>query len=337
MGHTTIKDVAQKAEVSIATVSRVLNELDNVSPATRQKVLDACDELGYSPNMQAKRLKLGFTNSIAAVMPFLTLPSIVERLRGVQATLAESEYDLFPFSVENPEERDQYLERLANRSLADGVLIISMPISSEQVARFRRIDMPVVLIDSFQPGCSRVFTDDVLGGKMATEHLLDLGHRRIGFLSDHLDLPMQFSSTRDRFQGYRLALEENGIPFDPAYQKQGPHGREAARAMALELLTTNGRPTAIFAASDTQAIGVLDAARELDLSVPDELSVVGYDDIRDAEYVHLTTIRQPLFDTGKIGGKILIEQIAQGCLDEQEALLPLSIITRSTTAPSLRS
>ena len=336
MSPVTIKDVARHAKVSVATVSRAINAPEKVKPETRIRVVESCQELGYFPNLSAKRLKLGRTHSIMAVLPFLTLPSIVERLRGVQQALAPSDYDLIPFSVESPDEREEYLESLSNRSRADGVLIISLPITNEQVQRFMRINMPVVLIDSNHPSLTRINVDDVYGGKLATDHLIDLGHRQIGFISDYLDNPFHFSSMARRFEGYKEALAEHDIRLNPLYQKQGPHGRQQAKQMALELLSLPDPPTAVFAASDTQAIGVLDAAKKLGLAVPDELSVIGYDDIRDADYVDLTTIRQPLFETGLEGGKSLIKVIENGKSSLQETILEISLITRNTTAPPSR-
>lgn len=332
MSSVTIKEVAKQANVSIATVSRVLNSSDKVTPETRDKVLAACQKLGYSPNIQAKRLKLGRTHSIMAVLPFLTLPSIVERLRGSLQALAQSEFDLIPFSVGSPEDREAYLASLANRSRADGVLIISMPITAFQVQRFQNVGMPVVLIDSNHPEMKRINVDDVAGGKLATDFLLELGHERIGFISDHLDNPLHFSSMADRFVGYCKALEEKKISINPQYQKQGLHGREHAKQMALELLGLPTPPTAIFAASDTQAIGVLDAAKQLKISVPDELSVIGYDDIRDAGYVNLTTIKQPLFESGVEGSKALMHLIEYNQIEPLETILPVSLVVRGTTA-----
>ena len=332
MSKITIKDVAKKANVSIATVSRALNGSDKVTPETTKKILAACDELGYSPNLMAKSLKSGRTYSIMAVIPYLTLPSIVERLRGLLEALAPSAYDLIPFSVDTPEDRETYLKSLTNPSRTDGVLIISMPITDKQVKRFQKIGMPLVLIDSYHPDVRCINIDDVKGGRMATEHLLELGHTRIGFISDHLDNPLHFSSTNDRFEGYRQALSEKNIPINPEYIKHDFHGREEAKEMALELLNLDVSPTAIFAGSDTQAIGVLDAAKELGVPVPDRLSVIGYDDIRDAGYMNLTTIKQPLYELGVEGGKAIIDVLEEDRLEPLETILPVSLVVRGTTS-----
>ncbi len=326
-------DVANEAGVSAATVSRVLNGSDRVSENTRRKVLDACDRLEYSLNPIAQSLRLGRTNSISAILPYLTLPSIVERLRGVLASLSKSPFELVPFTLGNPEDRDAKIMELSRRGKSDGLLIISMPVNDDQVNLLVKNKMPTILIDSQHPKLDRINSDDKAGGMMVTEYLISLGHTKIGFISSYLKNPLQFSSTIFRYQGYRAALEKAGIPFNPRYQKEGDHGREVANQLALEMLQGDDPPTAIFASSDTKAIGVLDAAKELNLRVPEDLSVVGYDDIRDAEYVNLTTVQQPLFKSGFLGGQKIISLIENPEAPPEEILLPLNLVVRGTTSP----
>jgi len=333
MSNATMQDVAQRAGVSVATVSRVLNGSDKVIEETRERVLQACQELDYSLHLAAQRLRLGKTNTICVVLPFLTLPSIVERLRGVQEALLDSGYDLIPFNVGSPELRDSRLFDLANRSRTDGLLIISMPINDKQAERITNNDMPVVLIDSDKPEFSRVNVDDQEGGRMAAEHLVNLGHRKIGFISSHLENPLQFSSTLNRYRGYCKALDAAGIPINPSYQKEGEHGREEAEEMAISLLQQPDPPTAIFASSDTKAVGVLDAAKKMKVKIPEQLSVIGYDNIRDAEYLNLTTIQQPLFQAGLVGGETLLRLIDQPQMGPEEIILPVELVIRETTAP----
>jgi DNA-binding LacI/PurR family transcriptional regulator len=189
-----------------------------------------------------------------------------------------------------------------------------------------------VLIDARHPGLSRVVIDDVAGGRLATQHLLELGHRRIGFVGDRLENPFNFVSSRDRYKGYRQALAEADIPYRAEYHAQGEHGREQARRMASDLLAMNEPPTAIFAASDTQAFGVLEAARDARLKVPEELSVIGYDDVEIAEYFHLTTVRQPLFASGVEGVGLLLGAIATPPAVPRRVLLPVELVVRGTTA-----
>lgn len=333
MASATIRDVARLANVGIATVSRVLNGSPAVSEATRQKVLAAIEDLDYTPNPIARRLSLGRTLTIAVVVPFFTRPSFVERLRGVEQTLANSEYDLVLYNVESITQRDIYFKTLPRRERVDGLLIISLSPDDDQVKRFLDSEVPTVLVDAYHPLLSRAIIDDVSGGYLATQRLIELGHRKIAYLSDYLENPFNFVSSRYRYEGYRRALKEAQIPFRPEYHQQGEHGRLEAYHMAKQLLTLPDRPTAIFAASDTQAIGVLEAAQELGLNIPQDLSIIGYDDIEVAEYLNLTTIRQPLFDSGMAGVNILLNALETPQEEPQEVCLPISIVERQTTAP----
>lgn len=331
----TIRDVARRANVGIATVSRVLNNNPAVSEETRNKVLAVIEELDYLPNPNAQRLSRGRTHSIAVTLPFLTYPSFVERLRGVQHALFDSGYDLVLYSVVNPARRDDLFAGLSRKSRTDGILIISIPLIRAHIERFLKTQVPVVLVDIFHPELNRVFVDDFAGGKMATQHLIELGHRKIGFISDLLDTPFEFLAMRERYGGYCQALEEAGIPFNDRYHQHGPHGREEARQMAKEMLALPDPPTAIFAGSDTQAIGILDAAREMGVQVPRDLSLIGYDGIRDAEYLNLTTIEQPLYNSGVEGVNLLLSLIEAPAKEPQELRLPLRLVVRgTTTAPN---
>ncbi len=328
----TIRDVAQKAGVGLGTVSRVLNNSPLVSEATRQRVLEVITALNYSPSPVARRLSLGKTLTIAAIVPFFTRPSVVERLKGVEATLVESEYDLIVFNVETVERRDTCFWDVPRRERVDGALIMSLAPSDKDVARFARAGVPVVLVDVNHPALSRAVTDDVAGGRMATQYLIDLGHRRIGYISDPLESPFNFTSSRDRYLGYRQALEAAGIPFQSEYHRQGEHGRYEARRLAIELLALPEPPTAIFAASDTQAMGVLEAAQGVGISVPQGLSVIGYDDIEIAEYLGLTTIRQQLFESGVRGVELLLETLDTPPHEPVCQVLPVELVVRGTTA-----
>jgi DNA-binding LacI/PurR family transcriptional regulator len=329
----TIRDVAKHAGVGVGTVSRVLNDHPSVSDATRQRILATIEELDYTPNPIARRLSLRKTLSIAAIVPFFTRPAFVERLRGVEYALANSEYDLILFNVESTPRRDDYFRSVPRRERVDGLLIVSLSPSESDVDRFLRAGVPTVLVDTRHPRLSRIVNDDVTGGRLATQHLIELGHRKIAFAGDQLENPFNFVSSRDRFRGYREALEEAGISFRPDYHQQGKHGREPARRMAHNLMALPDPPTAILAASDTQAIGVLEAAQDLGLKVPEDLSVVGYDDIEIAEFLHLTTVRQPLFASGVEGVELLLESIANPPSSPRRVLLPVDLIVRETTAP----
>ncbi len=332
----TIYDVAKKAGVGIGTVSRVLNNSPKVSEATRKCVLAAVESLDYVPNPFARRLSTGKALSLAVIAPFFTRYSSVERLRGVEAVIAETEYDLIVYNVETPAKRDQHFHQLAQRARnVDGLLIISFAPADEDVQRFQAAGIPTVLVDAKHANLSHVVTDDVMGGYMATKHLIDLGHRRIAFVGDVYPNPFNFTSSYERSLGYRKALKEAGIRPRREYVMAGEHGRDEAREMAYQLLDLNKPPTAVVAASDIQAVGILEAARERKVKVPQALSVVGYDDIEIAEYLQLTTINQSLFESGWRGAQMLFYVMGDnGNVSEPRCkFLPIRLVERGTTAP----
>jgi DNA-binding LacI/PurR family transcriptional regulator len=297
-------------------------------------VLDVIDELHYAPSQVARGLSLGRTLTLATIAPFFTRPSVVERLRGIEATLAGSSYNLVVFNVETVERRDALLREVPRRERSDGVLIVSLEPTPDEIRRFAEDDVPVVLIDRYAAGLTSVVIDDRRGGYLATQHMIELGHRRIAFLGDPPEdlLNFNFTSSRDRFLGYRQALADARIAFNAEYYVYGLHGRFEARRLARELLALPKRPTAIFAASDTQAMGVLEAARETGAAVPQHLSVIGFDDIDVAEYLGLTTIRQPLFETGARGVDQLLRLIDGSDSGPMVETMPVEIVVRSTTA-----
>jgi DNA-binding LacI/PurR family transcriptional regulator len=304
-----------------------------VSEATRQKVLAVIEELDYHPSPIAQRLSLRKTFAIGVIAPFFTRPAFVGRLRGVEAALTESEYDLVLYNVETTDKRDACFRELPTSQRFDGLLIIALHPTDEDVAHFHQAGIPVVLIDAYHPALSHLVVDDIKGGYMATKHLVELGHTRIAYISDPLESPFRFTSSLHRYQGYRQALDEAGIAFQPEYHRWAEHGEEQARDMAHRLLDLAEPPTAIFAASDTQAMGVIQAARDADLRIPGNLSVIGYDDIQAAEYMELTTVRQLLLESGQQGVKLLLETVENSQTEPVHKVLPTELIVRGTTAP----
>jgi DNA-binding LacI/PurR family transcriptional regulator len=214
--------------------------------------------------------------------------------------------------------------------------IISINPSAEEAEQLRQTNIPTVLVDAHSTFFSQVAIDDRAGGYAATQHLLGLGHQHIGFISDHFDNDVGNGSSEARYNGYLQALHEAGLTANPTHVRHGLHGRRPAREMAHQILGQPQPPSAIFAASDTQAIGVLEAAEQLGLRVPDHLSVIGYDDIEMAEYLNLTTVRQPLFETGKLGMELLLTELLDEASTPTNLVLPTQVIARGTTAVARR-
>ena len=328
----TIRDVARLAGVGVGTVSRVLNNHPSVREQTRRRVLEAIEALNYHPDPSARRLSLRRTLTIGVIVPFITNPSVVERLRGITLGLEGTEYDLVIFNVETVQNRDRYFKEVVRGKRVDGLIVISLSPTDDEAERFAQADLPVVLVDAAHPRLPHVVIDDVQGGMMATQHLINLGHRRIAFLGDIHPNPFGFTASYHRYLGYMQALEKAELPYEEKYVVLGEHSRYTAYALAMGLFDQSPPPTAIFAASDTQALGVLAAAREAGYHVPEDLSVVGYDDVETAHYLGLTTIHQPLVDSG-IEGISLLMKILAGEEVPNEIRLPLSLVVRQTTAP----
>jgi DNA-binding LacI/PurR family transcriptional regulator len=293
-------------------------------------VLETVSRLGYAPNAAARALSTGRTHRLAVVAPYVTSASVVERLRGVTRVLAGAERQLILFDIEHPEQRSACFGTLAGGGSVDGVLSISLCPSDEEIARFAAVGAPLVLLDRAHPELPSVSIDDVAGGRMATEHLLGLGHRRIAFVGDADHSPYGFTSSEARFLGYEAALRDAGLEPDPELVVRGGLGRIEGGRAALRLLALEEPPTAVFAASDDQALGVLDAAAEACIPVPEALSVVGFDDVEVARWAGLTPVAQPLAESGERGAELLLSAVegrpAPSCR------LELQLVPRQTTA-----
>ncbi|MCJ7725491.1 MAG: LacI family transcriptional regulator [Acidimicrobiia bacterium] len=329
---TTIQDVARTAGVGVGTVSRVLNDSPFVSDETRRRVQLVIDEMAYHPSSLARALSLGRSASLAVIVPHFTRPSTMERLRGLADAVNGTEFDLVLFDVENLDQRDRRFAMAGRSDRAAGVVIVSLGAPDDLVEQLAKASVPVVFLDRHVEGLPNVHIDDREGGRVATEHLLSLGHRRIAFVGDDDALGFGFTSSDDRRSGYRSALEAAGVSVDERYMRVGPSSRQAAHRLTDELLEMQDPPTAVFAASDLQALGVVEAARERGLDVPGGLSVMGFDDIDAAVYLGLTTVSQPLFDSGRLAAEMLLAALA-GEEVPSGIELPIELVIRKTTGP----
>lgn len=331
----TIHDVAKKAGVGIGTVSSVLNNSRPVNQATRQKVLAAVAELDFVPNPSGRRLSMGKTHTIGVVIPFFTRPSHVQRLRGVMSIIAGSEYDIVLFTVETIPQRNDILQTAPRRGRVDGLLIFSIDPTEADVKRIRQEGIPTVLVEASHPDLCSLILDDTAAAQTAVRYLIALGHRKIAYINENLEDPFGFPFSRRRYRGYRQALAEADLFFNPAYYRENLYGRDEGRHMAFELLNLPDPPTAIFTYCDIYALSVLEAARELNLNVPHDLSVVGYDDIELAHFAQLTTVRQYLFESGVRGVELLFEAMENPDTDPTHLELSPELVLRGTTAPPL--
>jgi DNA-binding LacI/PurR family transcriptional regulator len=330
--RVNIAEVAATAGVSVGTVSRVLNQSPNVREHTRRRVIEVMKRLNYRPSRLAASLSLGHTRTVVILVPFMTRPSVSVRLAGAIGVLDDEGFDTVVRNVETPDQRDRHLAALTTRHEADGAVVVSLRLSAAQLAALRSASVPLAMVDTEAPGVPCTVVDDIRGGSLATEHLITLGHRKIGFIGDSPGDGLGFIATRRRLLGYRRTLSRHRISYDPALIRLGTHSASEAAAMAQELLDLPEPPTAIFAASDTQALGVLAAADKSGHSVPGDLSVVGYDDIESAAQLGLSTVHQPLAESGACGARRLCALIRGQLVRPLREELPLSMVTRTSSA-----
>jgi DNA-binding LacI/PurR family transcriptional regulator len=327
---STIYDVAKQAGVSITTVSRMLNAPGKVNGETRERILAAIDELGFVPKAEARARALRGTGRIGVISPFFTAPSFVQRLRGISDALSPKKFEMVIYAVDSADHLKSFLSSLPLTGNLDGLIVLSLPVDDADVRRLVQHGLPTVLVEFPHPSLSSVEIDDVMGGRMAAQYLLGKGHRCIAFLGD-TDLPeYSLHPVSQRLVGFRQALREAGIELPEEFVKLAPYSLEQTRQVAADLLSLPDPPTAIFAATDFQALGVLKAARQLKVQVPEQLAVVGFDDLDIAEYADLTTIRQHLDESGRLAVEILLAQIESPSRPPRHVELTLTLIERQT-------
>ena len=330
----TIQDVARTAGVGVGTVSRVLNGSPSVSAPTRQRVQQVIEELHYHPRKHARSLSLGRTHTLGIVVPFMTEMSAVERIKGVLQTCGGSGYDVVLFDIETSEQRDDVLNRVPRGGAVDGLLVISLPLLGCLGDDLAAGSIPAVLVDCRHPRLPHIVIDDREGGRMATDALLTLGHRRIAFVGHEPDRRFGFAASSRRQQGYEDALLAAGVAPRPEYVRDGPHTQQAARRITDDLLALSNPPTAVFAASDRLALGVVEAARAAGRNVPADLSVIGFDDVEVAAYADLSSVRQPLRVSGARGAELLLEAMRSGDREIRSETLDLELVLRGSTGPA---
>lgn len=327
----TIYDVATEAGVSISTVSRALNSPGKVGEQTRRRVLAAVDALGFTPKPDAVARARRGVGRIGVIAPHTSYPSVARRLGGILHAVGPRPLEVVLFDQESAAESPSpLLASLPVTGRLDGLIVVSIPLDEAVADRLTGLGLPTVLIDVRHPGFDSVHTDDTAGGRLAAEHLLKRGHRRFGFLGEAQRSDRYVSPSRRRLAGYRAALADAGHDLGADDVRLVRHRARDALAAAGELLSRQERPTAVFAADDTLAAGVLRAARDLGLTVPGDVAVVGFDDGELAEVMDLTTVRQPLEESGRAATERLVQQLDRRTAPRDVAL-GLELIVRRTT------
>jgi len=330
--NPTIYDVAKLSGVSISTISRVLNAPDKVNSETHKRVMNAIDKLGFVPRAEARARALQNTDRIGVLTPFFTAPSFVQRLRGVASALSKANYELVIYPVDSMDHLQGYISSIPLMRNIDGLIIMSLSLSDQDALRLSNNYMETVLIEYSHAQLNSILIDDQHGGRLAAEHLINKGHKTFAFLGD-IEPPERFAihPVKSRLIGFSQTLQEAGLSLPKTYIRSVPYTQKESRQAVQELLSLPKPPTAIFAASDIQALSVMKVARQLNIKIPNDLAIVGFDDIDVAEHVDLTTICQHLDESGRLAAEILLSHIGESNRPLRHINLPLKLVERMTT------
>lgn len=331
--RTTIYDVAEHAGVAISTVSRVLNNSQDVSEETRDIVLEAIRELQFRPNRTAKNLAQRSTRTIAVAVPTFTTPFHNELLKGVRDRLDDEDVDLLLCDLdwEAPKET---MQNFLERGAMDGLMLAGVPVESDAKEYLQTLGAPVVLIGAQWEYMDCLYWNDVPGAKMAVNHLIGRGHERIGMITT----PHANRLRNERIRGYRQALKEAGITYDTSLivhgetRKHDGFSEESGYEAMQQLLELDPPVTAVFASSDVQAIGAWQAIRKAGLEVPDDYALVGYDDIKVSRFIGLSSIAQNMHYVGNKATDVLLSRLNRtGSDDPLSELVELELKVRKSS------
>lgn len=329
----SINDVAARAGVSVATVSRALRGLPNVAPSTRERVLVAASELSYVADPHASRLAAGRTRTIGMVVPLFTQWYFTRCVAGAEGVLAAHGYDVLLYNVAGPEARRRFFADMPFRKRVDGIIVIDLPLNGREVGSLESAEAPVVTVGLRTEQFPSVTIDNVTAAMTATRHLANLGHSEIGLIASLSDDPLRFTAPVDRRVGYHRVLVDRGFPIRPELEAPGNFSMPGGAEAMARLLGVDRPPTAVFAESDEMAIGALKTVRDAGLRVPGDISIIGFDNHEMAEYVGLTTIAQPVDDQGEVAASMLLERIDRLPEAREHVVMPTKLVVRNTTGP----
>lgn len=327
---TGMDEVAARAGVSTATVSRALRGLPHVAEETRRRVQEAAAELDYVVTPAASRLATGRTATVAVVVPFVGRWFFGEVVAGAAEELRSAGLDLLLTALPDAASRRRFFEEMPLRKRVDAVITVALPLLPGEVDALRGLGVPMTFVGSTAEGVSSVGIDEVAGARIAVQHLVNLGHRRIAMIGGGLESEA-FTVPADRRQGYRSALRHGGLPVDPALDVPGDYTPAGGQRAMADLLAMSDPATAVFVQSDEMALGAIRAIRRAGLQCPQDVSIVGFDDHELAEYTDLTTVAQPVHEMGVLAGQ-QVRAALDGAGPTIE-VVPTHLMIRGTTAP----
>ncbi|HSR29659.1 MAG TPA: LacI family DNA-binding transcriptional regulator [Anaerolineae bacterium] len=328
-----MRDVAERAGVSVTTVSHVINDTRPVSDELRRRVLASMANLGYQPNRLARSLRRGQTHTIGMIIPDSANPFFAEMARGVEDTSFENGYSVILCNSDGDLNKELLYTNVLTEKRVDGILFVAAGLSTDRIRDLQTQRTPLVVVDRDLPDAAvdSVLTDNAQGGWLAARHLIDLGHRRIACITG----PSDVTPSAERVTGYRQAMKKAGIPVDESLVVKGDFQYDSAYRASIQLLQIKDPPTAIFACNDLMAVAVMSAALAEGRQVPGDLSVVGFDDVRLAAFANppLTTIAQPKYEMGVVAATMLLERMRDLEMPAHRRVFETNLVTRRSTAP----
>jgi len=329
----TIQDVAERADVSTATVSRALRGLPSVAPSTRDLIISIAEELEYDIKPVVSRLASG-RKVVGMVMPLADQWFYSKLMAVAELELMQQECDLVRYSVDNLQSQENLLQHLTARKLVDGLILCSLALTETTLDILHRSGVAVTTVETRTAGIPSVAIDNALAAELATRHLINLGHRRIGIITGMADAPLQFAIPEARMKGYLRALEAGGIRYDAELEQPGNYVYAGGAEAMKQLFSLREPPTAIFALSDEMAVGALKMARDMKLRVPEDISIMGFDDNDVSAYVELTTMHQPVARFSSTAVTQLMAQFdGQSPQEVADVELSAELVVRGTTGP----
>lgn len=325
-------DVAHRAGVSTATVSRALRGLPGVGDRTRERILQIADELSYVVSPEASRLSGGSTGRVAVVVPKIQMWFYATMLSNIESVLRQAELDVLVYQVDGEEQRIRFFNRLPARRKVDAVVLTALPVPHQEIERLDLMGVDVVVAGGRIRDYPHVRVDDHAVAVEAVDHLLGLGHRRIAMIRTSDTQDAAWSSDAERTRGYRDALVADGIEPDPELLVTLPYGSRAGAEGMAALLALPEPPTAVFAYSDEIALGALRCLQQAGVPVPDQMSVIGVDGHPTAELFDLTTVDQAVADQGRRTGEMVLELLRGRPPEQSEVVVPTRLVVRGSTA-----
>lgn len=332
----TIIDVARRAGLSTATVSRALRGLPNVSESARSRVMRAAEELSYTASPLASQLSSGRTGTVGVVAPFVNRWFFGQVVAGVDSELRAHDRDLLLYNLGDTRVHERFFERLPVRRRVDALIVLTLPLSDAETEALASLQIPVTVLGPPTPSFFNVRIDDAAAATTAVRHLINLGHRRIGLITPAGHDPRRFTTPILRRHAYRTTLRAAGIPHDPQLEVMGQFGIEEGAAAMAQLLTLPQPPTAVFAESDEMAFGALRTLRRMGLRSPEDISVIGFDDHEISHLMDLTTIGQPVVEQGALLARQVLKALDGTETEPSEIVLPTRLIVRGTTGVARR-